>query len=116
MLRKFFGDIEWRNIMNGRTILEEYEIFLQKYNEGVKKYELIHRVKKDKAWKKLKKQRNESNRQQYKDARNEYIRVRREEERNFEKDVVQKSEDEPKLFYKYINGKMKNMETIEKNN
>ncbi|MPC52588.1 hypothetical protein E2C01_046459 [Portunus trituberculatus] len=38
--------------------------------------------------------------------------VRREEESNFEKDVVQKSADEPKLFYKFINGEM-NKETIE---
>ncbi|MPC36737.1 hypothetical protein E2C01_030204 [Portunus trituberculatus] len=35
-------------------------------------------------------------------------------ERNIEKDVVQKSEDQPKLFYKYINGKMKNKKTIER--
>ena len=36
------------------------------------------------------------------DARNKYIRIRREEERNFGKDVVNKSKDKPKLFYKFI--------------
>ena len=57
----------------------------------------------DKAWKKLKKQRNKIHREQYKEARNEYIRIRRGEERVFEKDVVEKCEKEPKLFYRYIN-------------
>ncbi|MPC60211.1 hypothetical protein E2C01_054250 [Portunus trituberculatus] len=33
-----FCDIEWRNIMNGRTIQGKCIILLQKYNEGVKKY------------------------------------------------------------------------------
>ncbi|MPC34159.1 hypothetical protein E2C01_027540 [Portunus trituberculatus] len=32
--------------MNRRTIQGKYEIFLQKYNEGVKKYIPIYRVKK----------------------------------------------------------------------
>ena len=35
---------------------------------------------KDRTWRKLKKQRNESNRERYKEARNEYGRIRREEE------------------------------------
>ena len=35
----------------------------------------------DKAWEKLKKQRNEIHREQYKEARNEYITIRREEQR-----------------------------------
>ena len=32
----------------------------------------------------------------------------------FEKDVVEKCEKEPKLFYRYINGKMTSKETIDK--
>ncbi|MPC48805.1 hypothetical protein E2C01_042588 [Portunus trituberculatus] len=62
-------------------------VFLQKYNKGVKKYVLFKELRKkihawynarctdmkkaeDKAWKKLIKQRNDKNRQQYKDVRN----------------------------------------------
>ncbi|MPC63833.1 hypothetical protein E2C01_057939 [Portunus trituberculatus] len=37
------------------------------------------------------------------------FRVQRAEEGNFEKDVL-RSEDEPKLFYKYINGRGKKAE------
>ena len=55
----------------------------------------------------MKKQRNENNRERYKEARSEYVRIRREKEIAFEKDVVEKCGNEPKLFYKYINGKMK---------
>ena len=73
-------------------------------------------AKKDKnvAWRKLRKQRNERNRKQYIEARNEYVKIRREEERRFERDIVKRCEEEPKLFYKYINGKMISKETIDK--
>ena len=130
-LRKFFGRVNWKVLMEGKNVQEKYEAFLNKYNEGVKKYVPIYKVRKskhnwynarcaeakkrkDKAWKLLKKQRNENNREQYKEARNEYVRIRKEEERIFEKDVVEKCEREPKLFYRYINGKLTNRETIDK--
>ena len=104
-LRKFFGNINWKALMKGKTVQEKYETFLSKYNEGVQKYVPVYRIKKskhswynarcteakkrkDKAWKKLKKQRNEYNREQYKEARNEYVRIRKEEQRKFEKNVV----------------------------
>ena len=44
--------------------------------------------------------------------RNEYVRVRREEEIKFEKDVVEKCNDNPKLFYRYVNDKMTSKEEI----
>ena len=47
----------------------------------------------------------------YKLERNEYVRVRREEEKRYEKDIVDKCKEEPKLFYRFINGK-KNTEII----
>ena len=130
-LKKFGGSTNWKEIMEGKTVQEKYETFMVKYNEGIQKYVPIYKVKKskqdwynarcaqakkikDKAWKKLKIQRNEACREQYKEARNEYIRIRREEERTFEKDIVKKCEKEPKLFYRYINGKMTSRETINK--
>ena len=130
-LRKFFGNIDWKNVMKDLTVQEKYELFLEKYNEGVQKYVPVYRVReskyswfngrcveakkrKDKAWKKWMKNRNDINREQYRNERNEYVRIRREEERSFERDIVQKCEKEPKLFYRYINGKMKSRETIDK--
>ena len=74
-LREFFGRIDWRAIMNGKTTQEKYEIFLRNYHEGVKKYVPKYKIKnskhmwhnarcaeakrvKDSTWRKLKKQRN----------------------------------------------------------
>ena len=80
--------------MEDKTVQEKYEAFLIKYNEGIQKYVPLYKVRKskqvwydarcaeakkirrDKAWKKLKKQRNEIHRDQYKEARNEYIKIR----------------------------------------
>ena len=51
---------------------------------------------------------------QHTEARNEYVRIRREDEIRFEKDIVEKCKEEPKLFYRHIKGKMTNRETIDK--
>ncbi|MPC29294.1 hypothetical protein E2C01_022520 [Portunus trituberculatus] len=42
------------------------------------------------------------------------IRIRREKERKFERDVVERCGEESKLIYKYTNRKMTNQETITK--
>ena len=55
----------------------------------------------DATWKRWRKQRAKSNREQYREARNDYVRMRREEEIQFEKDIVDKCKDEPKLFYRH---------------
>ena len=39
-LRRFFGRIDWRVIMDGKTAQEKYEIFLRKYHEGVERYKI----------------------------------------------------------------------------
>lgn len=54
----------------------------------------------------------EKNRKEYKMARNNYVQVRRQEERSYEKNIVDKCKDEPKLFYRFINGKMKQREGV----
>ena len=45
-LRSYFADIEWSNIMCRKTVQEKYDIFLQKYYEGVKKFVPVYRVQK----------------------------------------------------------------------
>ena len=130
-LSKFFDSIEWKASMENKTAQEKYDFFLEKYHEGVNKYVPLYKVRESKhawynarcvaakkkrnaAWRKLRKQRNEGNRKQYIEARNEYVRIRREEERRFEEDIVKRCKEEPRLFYRYINGKMSNKETIDK--
>lgn len=60
-----------------------------------------------------KKKKNQRNKD-FKIARNEYVKIRREEEKGYEKDIVEKCKEEPKLFYKIINGKIKPKEKIER--
>ena len=66
--------------MSGKTTQEKYEIFLRKHNEGVERYVSKYKVRnskhtqynarcaeakraKDRTWRKLKKKKNENNRQ-----------------------------------------------------
>ena len=42
------------------------------------------------------------------------VKIRREEEIKYEKDIMEKCKEEPKLFYKHIKGKMTIRETIDK--
>ena len=48
--------------------------------------------------------------EEYKLERNEYVRVRRDKEKIYEKDIVDKCKEEPKLFYRFINGKTKHLD------
>ena len=52
--------------------------------------------------------------ERFKTTRNEYVRIRREEKINYEKSIVEKCKEEPKLFYRFINGKLKTKEGINK--
>ena len=47
-LRIFYGKIDWRKIMEGKKVQEKYDIFLEKYNEGVQKYVLLFNVRRKK--------------------------------------------------------------------
>ena len=42
------------------------------------------------------------------------MKIRKEEEKGYEKDIVEKSKEQPKLFYRFVNGKTKPKETIER--
>ena len=49
--------------------------------------------------------------EEYKLAKNEYVRIR-EEEKIYKKDIVDKCKEEPKLFHRFINGILKCKERI----
>ncbi len=48
-----------------------------------------------------------------KQARNDYVRIRRGAQKNSEKDIIVKSTEQPKLFYSYTKGKSKVKENIQ---
>ena len=70
--------------------------------------------RRDGAWKRWKRNQNLRNKEKFKVVRNEYVIVRKVEERKFEKDIVKKCKAQPKLFHIFINGKMKSKETIKR--
>lgn len=45
---KFFGNINQEQVMEGKTVQGKYEVFLEKYKEGVQKHVPLYRVRKSK--------------------------------------------------------------------
>lgn len=50
----------------------------------------------------------------YTSARNDNVQLCREGERNCEKDIVEKCKDQPKMFFQFLNSKLKDKEGISK--
>ena len=90
------------------------------YEQGVKEYVLFYKVnekgkrklwfnrkcerakkRRDEAWRRMKRKLVQKRKEEYKLGRKEYVRVRREEKR-YEKDVVYKCKEKPKLFYRLL--------------
>ena len=102
-----------------KDVQEKYDFFLMIYKRGVKKYVPFDQVKekgkkewfnrkynrakmeKDRAWMRMKRKQKQITKEEYKLERNEYVRVRREEEKIYEKDIVDKCKEELKLFQIY---------------
>lgn len=51
--------------------------------------------------------RNERTREEYNITRKEYVRIRRQGERDFERNIINKCTEEPKLFYKFVKSEIK---------
>jgi len=132
-LRKYFMEEDWSSFDEAICTQEKWDEFLRIYKEGVERHvpkvvmkgkikrkewynrkcELAEKEKEE-AWNRWRRKGSHKLWEKYKLARNEYVRIRREEERNYEKNIVEKCKDEPKLFffYRYVNGKMKTKEGI----
>ena len=65
-------------------------------------------------WRRLRRRRTNKTIDDYHRARNSYTEIRREEEENYEKNIVDKYESDPKIFYKYIHGKTKIKNAIQR--
>ena len=131
-LRKYFEDTDWNELLSADNIQDKYDIFKKIYDEGITRYVPKYkeqrqgrkewfnvkceaaRKMKEKAWNKMRKRNTQRNREEFKKARNAYVLVRREEERKYEKNIVDKCRNEPKMFYRFVNGKMKQKVGISK--
>ena len=86
---------------------------MKKTNEWFNHKCVKAKEKRDLLWNRYRRHISENAYARYKQARNEYTKVRKETQINFEKDIIEKSKDQPKLFYSYIKSKSKVKDKIQ---
>lgn len=124
-IRTSFRNTDWTEMYASDSINGKYSIFKKIYEDIIsnnvpKKGKIAKRIKewfnercrrakerRDTAWEIARKRKNEQTWNRYKKLRNKYIKIRRQEARNHEKNIVKKCEKEPKLFFRYVNSKLK---------
>ena len=131
-MRRFFQEENWDLFFRATSVQEKWDEFLKIYREGEKRFvpkrksrivgknewfnrrcETARRMKED-SWNKWRRSKRANLWNKYKQVRNEYVTTLREEQRKFENDIIDRCKDEPKLFFRYVNGKMKTRKSIDK--
>ena len=134
-LRSFLEHVDWNKMDQMSNIQDKYLYFMEKYDSGVMMYvpkvgKSTGRLKrkkewfndkcqkaweeKNKAWNKVRKRKNPRTWKEYTEARNRFTAIRRNEQCNYERNIVDKCKNEPKLFYRYINGRLKSKDSVSK--
>ena len=131
-IREFFKESDWSTLYQENDIQLKYDKFMDLYNSAVEKFVPYHRMRtsrknqwfnksceeakrnKEKAWKKFKKHNEPISREAYVKARNRYVEIRRTAQKEYEQRVVENCDNDPKIFYKFINGKLNKKESVEK--
>ena len=131
-LRNYFANADWSEMYQVISVQQKYEKFMEIYNEATVKFvpKYTQKVKKgnqwfnkecekakrekEEAWKKYKKSNEELEGEVYRSARNRYVQVRRKAQKEYEQRIVDKSESDPKMFYKFINEKLQKKESVDK--
>ena len=131
-LREYFKKTNWERDLTITDINLQNEKFLEFYRKGVDKFipktkqggtpqdnkkwfnARCARARKNKEllWKRYSRHPSEPARIRYNEARNSYTQIRKEAQINYEKDIIDKSKEQPKLFYNYINSKTKKKDQI----
>ena len=131
-LKEYLSKVDWKRELDITDINIQNEKFMKFLNEGEEQYMpktkqnralnnnkkwfnsrcARARANKELLWKRYKNHPSDGALERYKEARNSYTRETREIVKSFEKDIIDKSEKEPKLFYNYINSKTKKKEQI----
>ena len=128
----FSTEADWRPFRETENIQKKDDCFLDIYREAIETFVPKFKIKekwrkdwfnkrcesmknkRDDAWRKYRKRMDTLSRNEYQRGRNNYVNIRREEERNFEKSIIDKCKEEPKLFYRIINEKLKQRKEIDK--
>ena len=131
-LRKFFREVDWFAMYNEKNIQLKYDMFMKVYDKAVERFVPYYSKKtlgktpwfdgrcieakrnKERAWKRFKKRGEEWEREAYKVAKNRYVEVRRQAQKEYERRIVEKCDKDPKMFYKFVNGKLNKKESVEK--
>ena len=97
-LKEYFRNMNWEDLMRAKEVQEKYDIFMKIYKTGAKnfvpKYKqkeeekqdwfnarcFMAKEKRDTAWRSWKRNKNIRNRENFRSARNEYVKVRKEED------------------------------------
>ena len=131
-LREYFKKTNWERELTITDINQQNSKFLDFYYKGVDKF--IPKTKqretpednqewfngrckrardnKELLWTRYNRHRSARARARYNEARNSYTEIRREAQINYEKDIINKSKEQPKLFYNFINSKTKKREHL----
>ena len=131
-LKEHFKEIKWEEELNLDNINDQYTKFCDIYKMGVNKFVpykklsgirrknqwmdgrcMVAREKRDLLWNRFRRHGGERAYNRYKTARNEYTKVRREAEVEYQRDIVDKCEKEPKLFHSFIKSKIKVKDKIQ---
>ena len=132
-LSHYFGNIDWDTELENKSMQQVYDRFCQKYEEGVAECIPTTRIglekgikkwfnkdcqkakkERDVKWKRYRRHKGEAAWGRYTVARNRYLDVRRQAERQFEQDIAKKAKENPKLFHNFIRGKLKVKEQVVK--
>ena len=131
-LRKYFGEADWSGFDKEEDVHSKWEEFVKIYQAAVNKLVprgrvtclkgkewfnkkcILARNEKRRKWNRWLKDHTDSRWKEYVIARNESVKIMREEKQSFEKDIMDKCQSDPRLFYKHVNGKRKNWEGITK--
>ena len=124
-LRNFFKNVNWTDMTNEQNINKQYNIFCKTYKKGTKEYipefkeyekpkkcwfnnrcELA-RDEKNRQWKRYLRHPSDPSLQRYKTARNKFTEIIRERQIEYEKNIVERGIEQPKIFYKHIKSKTK---------
>ena len=129
-MRNYFQNANWKYFEREESIEGKWEEFLKIYNRAVEQYVPKGRksckmgrewysgkcekarTSKTKAWNRWRRIATENNWKEYVKARNECVRIMREEKHNYERNIMDKCKSDPKLFYRHVNSKMKRRERI----
>ena len=130
-LRRHFKEIDWEKALEDENINKKYTNFCNIYNTTIDKYIPQRKIntwkekqwfnekcmevknKRDVLWNRFRRHGGQRAYSKYKKVRNEYTRIRREAQTNYEKDIVVKCQSQPKLFYSYVKSKIKVTDKIQ---